>query len=312
MWALRGTLPDKFLLVLFWFFDIVTKLTTDRVFPDDYAPLELEITEFLCLLELNFPSTELTIVFHLMLHLVLLMQLWGPLKRLWMFPIERMLGFLIRKVKNRAHPEASVTAAYQLFRGAQQQRREIERSLASSPHFARYSKHLDASHKLSASGAAISAAKLSGAIQLCGVPKSVKLSDQDCAGLVSLFRAHSDSYHELMLGWEADVAAAEAKGAASVVPLLATWNPAGRVLTEQERSMLLGPEITATRYARAEMGGVTFRAANKVVTSASSRYADLFAMHRAHDVPFAGGPTSRLNLASSRPSTSPLRSTASC
>ncbi len=131
MWAFRGTLPTKYLMVLFCFFDIVTRVTADRVYEADCEQLELDIAEFLCLLELTFPATELTIVFHLLQHVVLFMQLWGPVPRYWMFAVERMLGFLVRKVKNRAHPEANITASYQLFRAALLHRRDIERSLAS-------------------------------------------------------------------------------------------------------------------------------------------------------------------------------------
>lgn len=284
MWAFRGTLPNKYLMVLFSFFDIVTRVTTDRVYAADCEQLELDVAEFLSLLELTFPATELTIVFHLLQHVVLFMQLWGPVPRYWMFSVERMLGFLVRKVKNRAHPEANITASYQLFRAALLHRRDIERSLAQSPHFARYAKHLDSSHKLSSTSPAASA--FSGEVRALGSSSRVQLTDNEHAGLVAMLRLFLPEYDRLLRDWEADVGVelkggkrrgrpageSKAAAAASAAPQPGAWLPAGRVVSDAERDLLLGPKRSVLSFPRALCGGVTFRAANKQAASTSTRW----------------------------------------
>jgi hypothetical protein len=271
MWAMRGlSIDPKYLLVWFTFCDLASRLTADRIYAEDLPALEQDVTEFLCLLERTFPATELTIVFHLMQHLVLYLQLWGPLTRYWMFPIERFLGFLVRKIKNRAHPEANVTNQYQLFRSTLLYRREIERSLASSAHFNRYSRLLDTAHKLSASGEAIAGSKFDGGVRVSGQPTHARLTDEDYNGLVAMLRLHFPNYDQLLRDWEADVRSDEAKGG-SAAPLPATWFPAGRVITSSQREMLCGPDRAVVGFPRAAVGGVTFRAGNKVPGSAASR-----------------------------------------
>ncbi len=115
----------------------------------------------LCLLELYYPATELTIMFHLLLHCVFYQQLWGPIPRFWFFATERMLGFLSRKIKTRLHPEANVTRFYLQFRACAEHRREIERALSASPNARRYLGTLDAAQKLSSTGPSVSGSRFS-------------------------------------------------------------------------------------------------------------------------------------------------------
>lgn len=51
--------------------------------------LQSRIVRFLVLFEARVPSTELVMVFHLLLHVVEDLLWWGPCKSTWMYGVER-------------------------------------------------------------------------------------------------------------------------------------------------------------------------------------------------------------------------------
>jgi hypothetical protein len=179
-----------------------------------------------------------------------------------MFACERMLAFLAHKVKNRTRPEANVVRFYQHFKIAAQHRSAIEKAMAASPRAADYAAQLDSSYKLSPGGPAVTAGKFRAAVQ--GRAKTVDLSEAEVRGLVDLLRREVPEYAELMEEYEAD---AKRPGHP------ATWRPAGRELTDHERSMLMGPHRRVRKFPRATIGGLMFRASDGDPSSAATRCA---------------------------------------
>jgi len=55
----------------------------------DLKALRLQLVEMMCLWELYVPATEHAVTFHLLLHLVDAMKLWGSVQNFWMFSFER-------------------------------------------------------------------------------------------------------------------------------------------------------------------------------------------------------------------------------
>ncbi|XP_074591296.1 uncharacterized protein LOC141847209 [Curcuma longa] len=73
--------------------------------------LEREILIILCNLERIFPSFFDSME-HLLVHLPYETKVGGPVHFRWMYPFERFLYHLKKKVKNKAHVEASIVNAY--------------------------------------------------------------------------------------------------------------------------------------------------------------------------------------------------------
>src|SRR6185437_13541468 len=104
VYALHGLLPSKTAHVFFRFCEVITNLLNRRVDVQQLADLHVNVIECLCLMELHYPKSELTICFHLLAHAVFYLQAWGPFVSYWMFPYERFLGFLCNAIHNRAKP----------------------------------------------------------------------------------------------------------------------------------------------------------------------------------------------------------------
>ncbi len=290
LFVMRGTLPDHYLHVFFRFCDVMARLTTCVVHEADYAQLETDIIELLCLLELHYPATELTIAFHLLLHAVLYQQLWGPVPRWWMFAVERMLGFLTRKIKSRSKPEENLLNSFVLFREAQHNRPKIEQALRSSARFEEYSKLLDSNQKLSASGPLASARSFGLHATPEGRASKLQLTDSELVGVEKALRLAVPQYGSLLEEKERALntaarrvggpgrprkhplpASAAAAGSAAAAAEAKAWPPSGRTLSNAEQDLLLGPLRGAVRYPRAVLGGVTFRGANGQAGSAATR-----------------------------------------
>ncbi|XP_074577237.1 uncharacterized protein LOC141833653 [Curcuma longa] len=74
--------------------------------------LEKNIPIILCNLERIFPPSFFDSMEHLLVHLPYEAKVGGPVHYRWMYPFERFLYHLKRKVKNKAHVEASIVNAY--------------------------------------------------------------------------------------------------------------------------------------------------------------------------------------------------------
>jgi hypothetical protein len=76
--------------------------------------LYLQVTEALCLLERDFPLSELSIFVHEILHVPETVYRWNSVRNFWCFTTERFVGWMKGFVKNRSlSVENMVLAAVQ-------------------------------------------------------------------------------------------------------------------------------------------------------------------------------------------------------
>ncbi|XP_056688736.1 uncharacterized protein [Spinacia oleracea] len=78
----------------------------------DIDRLDKNIVEILCKLEKIFPPAFFNSMEHLPVHLPHEAKVGGPVQYRWMYPFERFLNHLKRKVGNKARVEASICNAY--------------------------------------------------------------------------------------------------------------------------------------------------------------------------------------------------------
>jgi hypothetical protein len=263
---LRGVLPEPFLQVFLLLCDCISDLAQPVFDPEQAAAIELKVRETMSLFELYYPRSELTIVFHLMLHLAMYQQLWGRLPRLWMFGVERFLGFLARRIKNRAKPEANLMRVYRHLHAVLGLRPDIEAAVSRSEHSSGYSRFLDSGSKVSPSGPAVTARRFSSMVTPEGPGRNYTLTDAERKGLFDFLVLHHSEFGALARKWQAAVDG-EVKD-----PRLAAWRPAAG-LTERERRLQSAPANVVVSYPRATVGGVTYSAAKGDAGSARSRYA---------------------------------------
>jgi hypothetical protein len=76
------------------------------------ADLKTFAAETLCLLELCFPPRFFDVMTHLVVHLVEELDICGPVHARWCYSVERYMGVLIRYVRDKARPEASMAQGY--------------------------------------------------------------------------------------------------------------------------------------------------------------------------------------------------------
>ncbi|XP_052303645.1 uncharacterized protein LOC127904392 [Populus trichocarpa] len=110
--AFRDLLPkgiwDAFMEISHFFRDICSsKLNVDHI-----ERLQTNIVKTLCKLEMIFPPSFFDSMEHLPIHLPFEAKAGGPVQYRWMYPFERYLFNLKKKVKNKAHVEASICEAY--------------------------------------------------------------------------------------------------------------------------------------------------------------------------------------------------------
>ncbi|XP_038687458.1 uncharacterized protein LOC119986835 [Tripterygium wilfordii] len=74
--------------------------------------MEDNIPVILCKLERIFPPSFFDSMEHVLVHLPFESRMGGPVQYRWMYPFERYLHFLKKKVKNKAHVEGSICEAY--------------------------------------------------------------------------------------------------------------------------------------------------------------------------------------------------------
>ncbi|XP_017976431.1 PREDICTED: uncharacterized protein LOC108661945 [Theobroma cacao] len=79
---------------------------------DHMETLQGKICEIICKLEKIFPPGFFNCMEHLPIHLLYKAKVGGPVQYRWMYPFERFLQHLKKKVKNRASVEGSICEAY--------------------------------------------------------------------------------------------------------------------------------------------------------------------------------------------------------
>jgi len=78
VFAFRSSMHSPLLHVFLRFCEVMVRLTARVVSPQDLDRLQLDVVECLCLVELHLPQSELTILFHLLLHGVHYIRISGP------------------------------------------------------------------------------------------------------------------------------------------------------------------------------------------------------------------------------------------
>ena len=71
-----------------------------------------DVVQSIVSLEMVFPPSFFNIMMHLLVHLVKEIGILGPVFLHNMFPFERLFAVLKKYVRNRAHPEGSITKGY--------------------------------------------------------------------------------------------------------------------------------------------------------------------------------------------------------
>ena len=106
--AIRGILPKHVrytVTELCSFFNTICSKVLD---PTELDALKKNVVETLCKFEMYFLPSFFYIMVHVVLHLVREIKLCGPVFLRWCYPFERNMGTLQDKVRNPAHPEASI------------------------------------------------------------------------------------------------------------------------------------------------------------------------------------------------------------
>jgi hypothetical protein len=73
----------------------------DNTALDETRRLHLQAIEALCLLERDFPETELSIFVHEILHVPEFVYRWNAVRNYWCFASERFVGWMKNFIKNR-------------------------------------------------------------------------------------------------------------------------------------------------------------------------------------------------------------------
>lgn len=264
VYAFRDTLPTATLHIFLRYCEVMTALTARTAIVAELDALQLSVVECLSLIELHLPNSEMTIIFHLLLHCVHYIRLWGPISSFWMYPMERYVGFLARGISNRSRPTAMLTRFYRFFNIGEFFRPDFEYLLRSSPAGAAYLDRL--SESAPSDGLEIMAHPFSPHIpKLLGVPSSFTMSDLDLMALQTTFRLVHGRYELLCSTYEQErkLHLNEAKLAkrSSYFPAMATWVPSTITLSNSDKSLIWGPNAQVRKFPRAEIGAIKFRSA---------------------------------------------------
>ncbi|GKA45294.1 hypothetical protein Tco_0738090 [Tanacetum coccineum] len=92
--------------------ELGANLTCTMLKEEDMIRLHEDIPVILCKLERIFPPGFFDFMEHLPMHLPYEARVGGPVQYRWMYPFERFLGKLKRKVTNKAKVESSIANAY--------------------------------------------------------------------------------------------------------------------------------------------------------------------------------------------------------
>ncbi|CAL9007224.1 unnamed protein product [Prunus brigantina] len=110
--GIRHLLPEDVVKPIMLLSRFFAQLTAKTLRKTDINQLRHDIVQVLCKFEMIFPPAFFTSMIHVMVHLPEEALLAGPVNYRWMYPIERLLGYLKKTVRNRAKPEGSIIEAW--------------------------------------------------------------------------------------------------------------------------------------------------------------------------------------------------------
>jgi hypothetical protein len=93
-------------------YKVFRRICTKVYDPTEFQSLEVDVAKSMALLEMTFPPSFFDIMTHLLYHLVLELDMCGPVTARWMYPVERYMKTLKRYVRNMAKLEASIAEGY--------------------------------------------------------------------------------------------------------------------------------------------------------------------------------------------------------
>ncbi|XP_057739900.1 uncharacterized protein LOC130957009 [Arachis stenosperma] len=88
------------------------QICATEICPDAVEKVEISIIETVCKLEKIFPPAFFDVMEHLVIHIPYEAKVGGPVQYRWMYPFERCMLYLKRKVRNKARVEGSICEAY--------------------------------------------------------------------------------------------------------------------------------------------------------------------------------------------------------
>ncbi|XP_050228976.1 uncharacterized protein LOC126678134 [Mercurialis annua] len=110
--ALRELLPKNVWEPLTELSIFFRELTSTSLSQEDLNRMETEIPKILCKLERIFPPSFFDSMEHLPVHLPYEAMMAGPVQYRWMYPFERYLRKLKKKVTNKGRVEGSISSGY--------------------------------------------------------------------------------------------------------------------------------------------------------------------------------------------------------
>ena len=113
--CLRGLLGKKQRTTVFQLCDVMSELCSETIVQGEIGQLRERVHQVLALLERDFPVSLHVIVFHLLHHLQMFVERFGPVHSFWMYAYERFNSWISRRVMNCRYPEGTVVATYRLL-----------------------------------------------------------------------------------------------------------------------------------------------------------------------------------------------------
>ncbi|XP_050222348.1 uncharacterized protein LOC126672441 [Mercurialis annua] len=110
--ALRELLPKEIWETITELSIFFKELTAALLKGEDLERMEEEIPKILCKLERIFPPSFLDSMEHLPIHMPYEAKMAGPVQYRWMYPFERYLRKLKKKVTNKGRVEGSISSGY--------------------------------------------------------------------------------------------------------------------------------------------------------------------------------------------------------
>lgn len=242
-YCLRGMLGLRQRNTLFEFLDVIRCICAESIDTTSLASLEQRVHKVLALLERDFPISLQVIVFHLLHHLPMFLERFGPVYMFWMYPYERFNSWIIRRVLNRRFPESTVIETYRLTEWA---------------HFMELSGELpEGILQLSCSDSDFPPAS------------NFLLSEDIMVHLKSHYVIAEPQFSVLMDRYKKDKDRAKRKHQLKQFPSVGEWTPrSGPLLSDDQRKMCCGPSYDAVKlrhYAYKDCH-------NRSITVSSSEY----------------------------------------
>lgn len=260
-YAFRDVLVDPHLNVFLRFGEVLCGLLARQVIVSELDNLEVEVAEALSLFELHFPISEMSILFHSLLHAPRFMRSKGPFSSGWMFIFERYLHFLAMALLSHSAYEAMLTRYYRQYFAAQIERRKLAEQLVASddPRMRKLGDMMTRRHDVVAGAGPDSLMRYSPGAppELFGRMKRRKLTDNEYARLNDMLRLENEAYDDVCKLYEAELKIAQEKG--ETLPPMAAWVPKLRKLSGNDSLLAVGPGREFEVFTKAHIGGVYFR-----------------------------------------------------